>query len=63
MNSLKTIEKVHRFELNLVPSSSSTIDDVEKYQRLLTDFASRVQVKKISRIRLIVFLSLAGNHT
>jgi hypothetical protein len=63
MNSLKTIEKVHRFELNLVPSSSSTIDDVEKYQRLLTDFASRVQVKKISRIRLIVSLSLAGNHT
>ncbi len=31
--------------MNLVPSSS-TIDDVEKYQRLLTDFASRVQVKK-----------------
>ena len=39
-----TIEKVHRFDLNIVPSTNTSLDNVERYQRLLTEFASRAQV-------------------
>ncbi|CAF2499044.1 unnamed protein product [Rotaria sp. Silwood2] len=42
-NARQTIDKVHRFELNIVPTQISTNDNVEKYQRLLSDFANRVQ--------------------
>ncbi|CAF3636008.1 unnamed protein product [Rotaria sordida] len=39
----QTIDKVHRFELNIVSTEILTGDNVEKYQRLLSDFANRVQ--------------------
>ncbi|CAF3449488.1 unnamed protein product [Rotaria socialis] len=42
-NSRQTIDKVHRFELNIVPAQISTTDNVETYQILLNDFANRVQ--------------------
>ncbi|UJR28306.1 hypothetical protein I4U23_009551 [Adineta vaga] len=38
-----TIDKVHRFELHITPSSIITNDNIEKYQRLLSDFANTVQ--------------------
>lgn len=45
------MEKVHRFELNISSNSISIDDDVEKYQRLLSDFANRVQVRILSSVK------------
>ncbi|CAF0743307.1 unnamed protein product [Adineta steineri] len=58
-----TIDKVHRFELNIVPTSFSTNDNIEKYQRLLSDFANTVQeiTREVEdRLRIAEQLSMRG---